>query len=260
LPVPDPADDLALLTEAAQEAGRIAMRHFRRDPRTWEKSDGTGPVTEADLDVDAMLRQSLTAARPDYGWLSEETADTPDRLDRDTVFICDPIDGTRAFIDGQSAFAHALCVVRKGAPVAGVIYLPAQDRLYAAALGRGATLNGEPVRATDAAADGPASLLITKPALAARHWPGGVPDIDRHYRPSLAYRIALVAEGRFDGMVTFRATWEWDAAAGAIIAAEAEATVTDAQGAALQFNRPRPQVSGMIIAAPTLHGALMARR
>ena len=256
MPVADPVSDLALLTDAARAAGRIAMRHFRHDPKTWHKPDDAGPVTEADLDVDAMLRDTLLAARPDYGWLSEETADTGDRLDRDTAFIIDPIDGTRAFIEGQSAFAHALAVVRDGVPVAGVIYLPAQDRLYAASSGRGATLNGETVHARDASA----TLLATKATMAAQHWPGGVPDVERHYRPSLAYRIALVASGRFGGMATFRDTWEWDIAAGTIIASEAGATITDGRGAALRFNRATPQLNGVIAAAPGLHETLMAQR
>ncbi|MFN3294384.1 MAG: 3'(2'),5'-bisphosphate nucleotidase CysQ, partial [Gemmobacter sp.] len=81
------AEDLALLADAAREAGAVAIRYWRRPPRAWYKSDGTGPVTEADLAVNAMLAQRLRNARPGYGWLSEETADTPDRLERALCFI-----------------------------------------------------------------------------------------------------------------------------------------------------------------------------
>ena len=109
-----PARDLALLTEAAREAGRIALRYWRNSPQVWDKGGEHGPVTEADLAVNDMLKAKLLAARPDYGWLSEETPDSADRLAVDTVFIVDPIDGTRAFIAGEETFAHSLAVVQRG--------------------------------------------------------------------------------------------------------------------------------------------------
>lgn len=93
-------EDLILITDAAREAGRIAIKYFRRDPEVWWK-DGKSPVSEADLAVDRFLRERLLAARPSYGWLSEETAASPERLSAERVFIVDPIDGTRAFIDGR---------------------------------------------------------------------------------------------------------------------------------------------------------------
>ncbi len=260
MPDPDLNDDLSLLTEAAREAGKIALHYFKRDPDTWDKGDGAGPVTQADLEIDQMLRQSLTAARPDYGWLSEETEDDLDRLSKDTVFIVDPIDGTRAFIDGQSAFSHSLAVVHRGAPVAAVVHLPAQDRLFAAAVGLGATLNGAQIVASDPAREADATVLATRASLHADHWPGGVPVFNRSYRPSLAYRMALVGTGRHDCMLTFRQTWEWDIAAGALIAAEGGATVTDAKGGRLSLNGAIPQVDGVLAAGARLHAALLARR
>ena len=260
MPVPDAAEDLALLIEAAQGAGRIAARYFREEPETWEKPDGTGPVTEADLAVDGMLRDRLCAARPGYGWLSEETPDNPERLGANRVFVVDPIDGTRAFIEGSSAFSHSLAVVEAGTVIAAVVYLPIRGKLYAAAKGGGATLNDAPIRASDAMELHKAEVLATKHTLSPAHWPRGVPPVTRAYRPSLAYRMALVGEGRFDAMVTFRATWEWDIAAGALIIEEAGGRVTDATGAALAFNRKVPQVPGVLAAGGALHGPLLQAR
>ena len=257
--MPGPEDDLALLTEAALEAGKIATRFFRNDPQTWDKGNDD-PVTEADLAVDRMLREELRAARPDYGWLSEETEDSAERLAHDRVFIVDPIDGTRSFVEGSTGWGHSLAVVEKGRPVAGVVYLPAQDKLFVAAMGTGARLNGETLRASAAATPETAEVLTTRPSLRPEHWPGGVPEVKRAYRPSLAYRIAAVATGRFDGMITFRKTWEWDIAAGILIASEAGARVTDASGAALVLNNPHPQVDGVLAAGPDLHRALMRHR
>jgi myo-inositol-1(or 4)-monophosphatase len=105
-----------------------------------------------------------------------------------------------------------------------------------------------------------ATVLTSKPNMQPNHWPGGVPDMPRHFRPSLAYRLCLVAEGRFDAMLAFRPTWEWDIAAGALIAARAGASSSDAAGAGLRFNKPDPRSDGVMVANPALHSALAARR
>jgi myo-inositol-1(or 4)-monophosphatase len=258
LPEADAARDLAMLIEAAHAAGDIARKHWRADPETWDKADGAGPVTEADLEVDRMLHAELLAARPDYGWLSEETTDTPDRLAARRVFVIDPIDGTRAFIAGQRTFAHALSVVENGRPIAGVVYLPLRDKLYAAAAGSGATLNGVPVAVSAREDPVGATMLAARTNFAPEHWGGQAPALERHFRTSLAYRIALVAEGRFDAMLTLRNAWEWDIAAGCLIAAEAGATVTDRRGAPLVFNSPRAQTAGTLVAGAPLHARLHA--
>ena len=142
------AQDMALLVAAAREVGEIALRYAAKGAQSWEKPDGQGPVTEADLAVDAALHAALGAARPDYGWLSEERPDDPVRLAHERVFIIDPIDGTRAFMKGDQAWAHSLAVAEGGRVTAAVVFLPAMDKLYAAARGQGATLNGAPIRAT----------------------------------------------------------------------------------------------------------------
>jgi len=260
LPVPDDIlADLRLLGDAAKGAGEIAARHFKRGAKVWDKGDGQGPVTEADLEVNAYLQEMLCGARPGYGWMSEESDPLTDlsRMQAEVTFIVDPIDGTRAFIDGQPGFAHALAVVRKGVPVAAVVYLPMLDLTYAAGLGGGATMNGDPIRASSAPDARGARVLATKPALEARHWPGGLPPFERHFRPSLAWRLALVGEGRFDGMLTIRDAWDWDIASAALIATEAGATVTDREGAPLVFNRASGANRGVIAAGRALHQQLI---
>ena len=252
--------DLALLIRAAHGAGPIAMRHWRRAPRSWDKADGAGPVTEADLEVNDYLETMLRAARPGYGWLSEESPDDAARLDCDHAFIIDPIDGTRAFIAGERSFAHALAVVRAGRVTAAAVFLPALEKLYTAEDGGIATLNGQPIRARDAADPGAARVLTGKPSLAPEYWQGPPPALDRHFRPSLAYRLCLVADGSFDGVLSFRPCWEWDIAAGSLIAHAAGAIVTAPKGAALRFNtHPDPRSPGLWAAGPALHGALSDR-
>ncbi len=252
-----------LLIEAARAAGEIALRHWRRNPQVWEKPGGAGPVTSADLAVDAMLRETLPAARPDYGWLSEETPDTgalhAARLAAERVFIADPIDGTRAFIAGEETFSHALAVAEAGEVVAAAVFLPVRGLLYAATRGGTATLNGAPlVPATRTGLDG-ASFLAGKAAMAPEHWQGPPPDLRRAFRASLAWRLCLVAEGRFDGLLTLRDSWEWDIAAGDLIARTAGARVTDRSGQAIRYNAPRPLAAGVVAAPPALHAAVVER-
>lgn len=255
-----PGPDLTLLIGAAQEAGRIAERHWTRDPQIWDKPGGHGPVTEADLEIDAMLRENLTSARPGYGWLSEETEDGTERLSRDHVFIVDPIDGTRSFIDGQRNFAHSLAVTRQGQVTAAVVFLPMLDRMFTAELGKGALLNGARLAASETQDEQSATVLASRPNFQPDHWPGGIPTVQRSFRPSLAYRLALVGQGRFDGMITFRDSWEWDIAAGALIVSEAGGQISDRDNRPLAFNNPRPLLPGVVAANTAIHAALMTRR
>ena len=252
-----PARDLALLTDAARAAGRIALRHWKRDPQVWDKGGEHGPVTEADLAVNDMLQTTLRAARPDYGWLSEETPDDAARLGHDQVFIIDPIDGTRAFIAGEETFAHSLAIATRGVITAAVVYLPALDRLYTAATTAPPLRDGQPITASRRTDLTGADILTTKASLAPDHWPGGVPDFHRSFRASLAYRLCLAAEGRFDGMLTLRDTWEWDIAAGSLIAARAGCVVTDQTGQPLCFNTASAQAKGVLALPPPLHQAVL---
>lgn len=254
-----PETDLALLIDAATQAGDIARGYFQNNPNVTDKPGGAGPVTEADLAVNARLEAILPVARPGYGWLSEETEDSSARLTTERQFVIDPIDGTRAFINGSKDWAHALAVVENGVTIAAAVHLPMHGMMFAAAMGEGATLNGRPISVTSAQMTA-ATILAAKPNYDPRFWKNGTaPEAKRAFRSSLAYRLCLVAQGAFDGMLTLRPSWEWDIAAGAIIAAEAGAAITDPADRALRFNNPHPQVPGVLMANPALHAALITR-
>lgn len=248
--------ELDLLREAVQEAGKIASGYWRKEPKVWDKGGAAGPVSEADLHTDRFLRATLTAARPEYGWLSEETEDDKARLARERTFIVDPIDGTRSFLAGEKPWAISAAVVERGEIIAGVVAMPMLDLLFAAEKGRGATLNSTPIQTSEFTSVERAQVLLAKPALEPSNWKGAVPPLQRNFRPSLAYRLALVAQGRFDGMLTLRSTWEWDVAAGMLIASEAGAVATDRRGQMPRFNNAHPQIDGALVANPGLHAAL----
>ncbi|APX21457.1 MAG: 3'(2'),5'-bisphosphate nucleotidase CysQ [Rhodobacteraceae bacterium] len=254
-----PESDLALLSRAAQAAAETATRYIGAEMNVRHKAADGSPVTDADMAVNTVLADILRAARPGYGWLSEESADDPDRLGAEHVFIVDPIDGTRSFIEGSDSWSHSLAVARDGEITAAVVFLPMRDKLYSAARGEGTRLNDAPVQASDVPALASAHVLATRPTLAPEHWRASTPEIRRSHRPSIAYRLGLVAEGRFDAMFTFRQSWEWDIAAGALLLSEAGARLTDRRGAPIRFNAARPLHDGVVAANPALHDDILAQ-
>ena len=251
-----PASDLDLLKRTAIEAGEIARSFWREDPQVWDKG-GDDPVSEADFAVDKHLKERLLAARPNYGWVSEETEDDLARLDATRVFIIDPIDGTRSFVAGEKTWAHSLAIAEHGRVQTACVFLPVRDKMYLAEMGKGATLNDTPLTALSRDQLPGASVLSPRVSFKPEFWKDGAPPVDRHFRPSLAYRLALVGEGRFDAMITLRPAWEWDIAAGALIASEAGARVTDRHGHDLAFNSASRQTAGVLTAGETVHRALL---
>lgn len=253
MPANEHAADLALLTEAAEAAGALALRYWKNGPKHWEKDAGAGPVSEADLAVNDLLAEHLRRARPDYGWLSEESADDAARLGCERVFIVDPIDGTRAFLAGEAGFAHAIAVVERGKVVAGVVHLPALGQNFTATATGPALRNGAAIRPSQAQQIAGSSLLSAKASDDPAHWRAAPPAYKRAFRPSLAWRLCLVAEGDFDATLSLRPVWEWDIAAASLIAERAGSLATDQRGAALRFNTPTAQTRGLVVAPPALH-------
>jgi myo-inositol-1(or 4)-monophosphatase len=252
----DDRADLALLIEAATAAAPIALGHFRSDPQVWLKA-GNSPVSEADLAVDRFLRERLLAARPDYGWLSEETADDPARLGRRRVFVVDPIDGTRAYLAGRNEWAISAAVVEDGQPVAGVLLQPAVDATLTAVRGGGAFSGGTPIRITvperlAGARVGGSRRLGERPEIAARGLVLQMPI------PSLALRFARVAEGRLDVALASPDAHDWDLAAADLIVREAGGRVADIDGAELVYNAARPRHAALAAGAPALMPEILA--
>lgn len=214
-------DDLDLLLGAARKAGAIAMEFFGQDPEVWMKG-GTSPVSEADYAVDSYMRDTLLKARPDHGWLSEETADDLSRLQNQRCFIVDPIDGTRAFLAGKSTWCVAAAIVEAGRPVVGVLECPAEKETYWAAVGGGAFCNGKRIFVRQGA---PANIAGPK-ALVERLPQAWLDQLELSgYIPSLAYRLALIAAGRLDASFVKPNSHDWDIAAADLILSEAGGSV-----------------------------------
>jgi myo-inositol-1(or 4)-monophosphatase len=240
------------LIEAACAAGRIALAHFTAGKRTPARIDykgGGSPVTEADLAVDAFLKTELSGAFPDAGWLSEESEDDAARLGRSRLLVVDPIDGTRAFIDGDPRWSVSIALVVAGRPAAGVVHAPALNETYAAAARLGAALNGRRIavskrpRLDGARIGGPRAMIEAIERVA------GLSLALQPKIPSLAYRIALVASGALDVALASDKAHDWDIAAADLILAEAGGALVDAAGKALNYNR-EDTLHPVLLAAP----------
>ena len=249
--MPAPEADLELLTGAVQAAGKIALRYFSGQYRRWNKPGGS-PVTEADLAIDQFLKEQLRNARPDYGWLSEESLDDADRLQARRTFIVDPIDGTVAFMKGRPHFTICAAIVEDGRPLCGVVLNPARSECFTAMRGHGAHMNGVPIRSSARVQIEGARLLGNRALFAG--WP---PMVIENFS-SIAYRVALVADGRFDAMISLTSKHDWDLAAADIILGEAGGRLVDQQGHALIYNRASAVQGATVAAGPALVGPLLA--
>ncbi len=247
------SDDLTLLQKAVRQAGEICLDFFERNAaKVWDK-DNNSPVTDADIAVNDFLARELLTARPDYGWLSEETADDQSRRSKKRSFVVDPIDGTRAFIERKPGFAVSVAIIEKGKVIAGCVFNPLKDEFYSASLGNGATLNGQPLRVDDCMAMGNC-VMVGYPRKFKRL---GFPDMRYKITNSMAYRMALVASGQADATVSFTPKSDWDVAAAALIATEAGAVVTNLRGETPRFDGPTTSGFGVICASPALHALLL---
>ncbi|MCD2180663.1 3'(2'),5'-bisphosphate nucleotidase CysQ [Rhizobium sp. GN54] len=252
------ADDLDLLQRAASAAGERAMAFFRNGPDVWWKNEGRSPVSAADIAANDLLKSMLLTARPNYGWLSEETDDDPARLSCETLFVIDPIDGTRAFIAGKDLWCVSAAVVHRGRPVAGVLFAPALEEVFASVEGGPALKNGQPVRASEPDGAHPLRLaaaedMVTRLDRAALGPVERIPHV-----PSLAYRLAMVADGRIDGTLVKRNAQDWDLAAADLILANAGGGLADLDGKPLTYNRPDVRHDVLCAAGSSVLGRLIS--
>ncbi|MDO9415643.1 3'(2'),5'-bisphosphate nucleotidase CysQ [Pararhizobium sp.] len=260
-PSPSPAsweDDLTLITAAARAAGTRALEFFRREPEVWWKNHDRSPVSAADYAANDILKGLLLKARPDYGWLSEETDDDETRRTRDTVFVVDPIDGTRAFIAGKDVWCVSVGVVHQGRPVAGVLYAPALDETFQASLSGPALKNSRTITVSSLSAGAQRRFASAEDMVRGMDAAYGS-SIDRvSHIPSLAYRLAMVADGRLDGTIVKKNSHDWDLAAADLILDRAGGSLVDLDGLPLSYNRPTV-VHGVLCAAPKADLAALLR-
>ncbi len=240
------ASDAALLKDTVREAGALALSLFRTELKNWIKG-ASSPVSEADIAVNDLLEDRLRSATPDYGWLSEESADDETRLGKKLAWIVDPIDGTRAYLAGRDDWCVSVALVEDASPVLAAVFAPASDEFFFAMRGQGARRNDAAVHATSGI-DLDFSRMAGPKPLVQRLSPSS-DEITLHPRiGSLALRLCRVAQGSLDAAFAGGQSRDWDLAAANLIVHEANGKMTALSGDPILYNR-RDVAHGVLVAA-----------
>lgn len=247
--------DLSLLEMAGREAGAIALSYFQNDPEVWLKP-GDSPVTEADFAVDKFLAKMLQSARPDYGWLSEESEDNSARLSAERLFVVDPIDGTKGFMAGSEDWTISIAVVERSSkvderniwrPVTAALFNPCREEMYLAEHGQGAFLNDKEMKVAANTEVSGAHISISKPMYRDMNLEQ-LGSVRTRHIPSLAYRLALVAAGEISAAVARPNSHDWDLAAADLLVQEAGGILLGEHGEHVSYNAELPK-HGVLVAA-----------
>ncbi|MBF0135653.1 MAG: 3'(2'),5'-bisphosphate nucleotidase CysQ [Magnetococcus sp. DMHC-1] len=256
--------ELSCMVEAARQAGQAAMRYFRLGQTVSKAADvreksHDNPLTKADLEANRILYDLLLAGRSDWGWLSEETVDDANRLQRERVWVVDPIDGTKEFIAGLPQFAVSIGLVIAGQPAAACVYNPAADELYTARRGTGTRLNGKIVQTSRRDQLSGASCLASRSETQRGEWAPFETEFRLTTMGSIAYKLALVAAGRYDITFTLTPKNEWDYCAGLLLVEEAGGKVTSLQGEPCRFNQVNTRTPSLLASNGPLQIPLLER-
>jgi myo-inositol-1(or 4)-monophosphatase len=238
--------DAALLADTVRQAGALALSMFRTELKMWTKG-ASSPVSEADIAVNDLIQARLQRATPDYGWLSEESADDSLRLGRRRVWIIDPIDGTRGYLAGREDWCVSAALVEDASPLIAAVFAPASDEFFFAMRGQGATCNGVPIRATSGTGLDFSRIAGPKPLV--ERLKQTAEDISLYPRiGSLALRLCRVADARIDAAFAGGQSRDWDLAAADLIVHEADGSMTALGGDAILYNR-EDVTHGVLVAA-----------
>ena len=245
-------NDLKLAINASLKAGEIIMQYYCDDYEIKEKGYHN-PVTTADKEADSYLKSTLMSARPQYGWLSEETVDSKNRLNKEKVWIVDPLDGTKEFIEGVPQFVVSIALVEKGIPIIGVLHNPVTKETFHAAKGEGAYLDQGQYRCS--IKDSTRDMVILNSRSETRR--GLWEPYKKHFkelRPigSVAYKMGLTAIGKADIFATLRPKNEWDICAGTCLINEAGGKVINLNGKEITFNNQKTLIEPGLIAGYNL--------
>jgi len=248
--------EATLLKDTVRQAGRLALSLFRTELKNWIKG-ASSPVSEADIAVNDLLESKLRLATPDYGWLSEESADDEARLGKRLVWIVDPIDGTRAYLAGREDWCVSAALVEDASPVLAAVFAPATDEFFFAVRGQAATRNDVPIHATSGTDLDFPRIAGPKPVVERLNRSAG--DITLHPRiGSLALRLCRVAQGNLDAAFAGGQSRDWDLAAANLIVQEANGRMTALSGDTILYNRPEVAHGVLVAAGRDRHASIVS--
>lgn len=249
--------DILQRIEAGIASARNIFSRYTPGAIDAEFKAGHDPVTEADRAIDAVLRQTLL--RDGEGWLSEESVDNLDRLQKSRVWVVDPLDGTREFVKGIPEFCVSIGLVEDGKPVAGGIHNPATNETFVGAIDSGVLYNGRPAQSSRRTTLQGAVTLASRSEVKRGEWT----DFEKgalqvHPMGSVAYKLARVAAGLADITFTLTPKHEWDVAAGVALVLSSGGFAVTLENSPLRGNDRNPLISGLIACGPNLREPLLA--
>ena len=253
-----PSKEHSIAKEAIMGAGKIALKWFQNDPKSWTKDDGT-QVSEADIEINDYLSEKINKKLKKIGWLSEENHDDYSRLEFSKVFLIDPIDGTKSFLEGKEDFSISIALIEKGRPISALILNPVYNELFEAELNKGSWMNSIRIRVSNNKNLEGSRMCAFKPMFSHPAWKEPWPKMVIKNKNSIAYRMALVAMGKFDVMMALNPKNDWDIAAGDLLVTEAGGEVTNHLGEKITYNKKEIQKKSVVGGCKDIHLKIIER-
>ena len=247
-----------LVKESILKAGKLALKWFKKDPEQWKKDDGS-LVSKADIEINDLLNKLLKNKNPEFGWLSEENEDDKSRLNKKITFVVDPLDGTKAFLEGKKEFSISVAIVKNGLPVSGIVFSPSTDEMFEAEKNKGSWKNNKKVIISNYNRLEKCKMIAFKPMFSHPAWKEPWPKMDVENRNSIAYRMALVASGQYDAMMALNSKNDWDIAAGDLLISEAGGIVTLHTNKKIIYNIENTKKPSVIGTNKAIHEKIIKR-
>lgn len=247
-----------LVKESILEAGKLALKWFKKDPEQWKKDDGS-LVSKADIEINDLLNKLLKNKNPEFGWLSEENEDDKSRLNKKITFVVDPLDGTKAFLEGKKEFSISVAIVKNGLPISGIVFSPSTDEMFEAEKNKGSWKNNKKVIISNYNKLEKCKMIAFKPMFSHPAWKEPWPKMDVENRNSIAYRMALVASGQYDAMMALNSKNDWDIAAGDLLISESGGIVTLHTNKKIIYNTENTKKPSVIGTNKAIHEKIIKR-
>ena len=247
-----------LVKESILEAGKLALKWFKKDPEQWKKEDGS-LVSKADIEINDLLNKLLKNKNPEFGWLSEENEDDKSRLNKKITFVVDPLDGTKAFLEGKKEFSISVAIVKNGLPISGIVFSPSTGEMFEAEKNKGSWKNNKKVIISNYNRLEKCKMIAFKPMFSHPAWKEPWPKMDVENRNSIAYRMALVASGQYDAMMALNSKNDWDIAAGDLLISEAGGIVTLHTNKKIIYNIENTKKPSVIGTNKAIHEKIIKR-
>ncbi len=248
--------DHCLMKDAVKSAGSLALKYFGNTPFCERKQDGS-LISEADIAIDRYLKDTLLSERKDYGWLSEETEEDFSRFYKEKIWVIDPIDGTRAFLENKPEWTISAALLNSEGPLCSAIYNPVTEEFFEAELGRGAKLNNQQIFVSDIDDLGKSTVIIPQKAMKFFENQKELQTSNKLWVNSIAYRLCLLSAGKADAVLCRSGSFDWDIAGAALIVHEAGGKVTTFQNQKPTFNQNSPRHNNLVISNNVLHQQLL---